>query len=117
MKKISFLFLLIINIGCVNSSEKITTIKGGYLFFDDAAVLQTDHEIYGVYMSEKALELNKRAAQLQATDSEMIYVELKGIISTEKHEKILWEKKFDVKKIISVKADKKPNNTLILGTN
>ena len=72
MKKISFLFLLIINIGCVNSSEKLTTMKGGYLFFDDAAVLQTDHEIYGVYMSEKVLELNKRAAQLQATDSEMI---------------------------------------------
>jgi len=117
MKKISFIFLFIINFGCVNSSEKLTTIKGGYLFFDDAAVLQTDHEIYGVYMSEKALELNKRAAQLQATDSEMIYVELKGIISTKKHEKILWEKKFDIKKIISVKADEKPNNTLILGTN
>jgi hypothetical protein len=51
MKKISFIFLFIINFGCVNSSEKLTTIKGGYLFFDDAAVLQTDHEIYGVYMS------------------------------------------------------------------
>ena len=48
-------------------------------------------------MNTKALELNEKAKALNAKPSEIIYVELKGKISTKKDEKIMWEKKFDIK--------------------
>lgn len=116
MKKLTFLTLLLLVLGCKNNSEELSTIKGSYIFFKDAAVLQTKEEIYGVYMNEKTLELNKKAKALNAKTSEIIYVELKGSISTEEDEKIKWEKKFDIKEIISVTPRKKSKNTLILGT-
>ena len=116
MKKIGLLILLTLILGCKNSSENLTTLKGSYIFFDDAAVLQTNNEVYGVFMNAKALELNKRAEQQRTRPSEIVYVELKGIISTEEDEKIKWKKKLDISEIISISIDKKPNNTLILGT-
>ena len=116
MKKISLLILLTLIFGCKNSSDNLTTIKGSYIFFDDAAVLQTNNEVYGVYMNAKARELNKRAEQYRSTPSEIIYVELKGIVSTEEDDKIKWEKKFDIKEIVSISIEEKERNTLILGT-
>lgn len=116
MKKIGLLILLTLIFGCKNSSDNLTTIKGSYIFFDDAAVLQTNNEVYGVFMNAKALELNKSAEQYSTTPSEIIYVELKGIVSTEEDDKIKWEKKFDIKEIVSISRTKKERNTLILGT-
>ncbi len=116
MKRLVFLTVLIFSFGCKNNSEQLSTIKGSYIFFEDAAVLQTKDEIYGVYMNEKTLELNEKAKALNAKTSEIIYVELKGSISTEKDEKIKWEKKFDIKEIISVTPKKQSKNTLILGS-
>ena len=116
MKKHIFLALFIFSFGCKSNSEKLATIKGNYIFFDDAAVLQTKDEIYGVFMNTKALELNEKAKALNAKPSEIIYVELKGKISTKKDENIMWEKKFDIKEIISVSPKKEAKKTLILGT-
>ena len=116
MKKIGLLLLLTLIFGCKNSSDNLTTIKGSYIFFDDAAVLQTNNDVYGVFMNAKALELNKSAEQYSTTPSEIIYVELKGIVSTEEDDKIKWEKKFDIKEIVSISIEEKERNTLILGT-
>lgn len=116
MKKLVLSSLFVISFGCKNNSEQLSTLKGSYIFFDDAAVLQTKDEIYGVFMNEKTIELNTKAKAVQTSPEEVIYVELKGNISTEEDEKIKWEKKFDIKKIISVIPKKQVSNTLILGT-
>jgi hypothetical protein len=116
MKKLIFFSLFVFSTGCNNNAKELTTIKGNYIFFDDAAVLQTKEEIYGVFMTSKATELNEKAKALQSSSSDIIYVELKGTISTKKDEKIMWENKFDIKEIISVLPKKQATNTLILGT-
>lgn len=116
MKKIGLLIVLTLVFGCKNSSENLTLLKGSYIYFDDAAVLQTNNEVYGVFMNAKALELNQRAEQEKTTPSDVIYVELKGIVSTKEDDKIKWEKKFDIKEIVSISRGKKERNTLILGT-
>ena len=116
MKKIGLLILLTLIFGCKNSSENLTLLKGSYIYFDDAAVLQTNNEVYGVFMNAKALELNQRAEQEKTTPTDVIYVELKGVISTDEDDKIKWEKKFDIKEIVSISRTKKERNTLILGT-
>ena len=47
--------------------------------------------------------------------SDEIITKLKGIISTEKHEKILWEKKIEIIEIIEISTKKQRNKTLIIG--
>ena len=116
MKKIGLLIVLTLVFGCKNSSENLTLLKGSYIYFDDAAVLQTNNEVYGVFMNAKALELNQRAEQEKTSPTDVIYVELKGVISTDEDDKIKWEKKFDIKEIVSISRGKKERNTLILGT-
>ena len=60
--KRKILLALIIFLGCKNSNvDQLSTIKGSYIFFEDAAVLQNTNEIYGVFMNEKARELNTLA--------------------------------------------------------
>ena len=86
-------------------------INGGWHF----SFLQTPNEIYGVYLNDKALELNKLTSSFKASPSDAIIAELKGIITTEDHDKILWEKKFEIVEIISTSSKKETKNTLILG--
>ena len=115
MKRLILYTLIILSFGCKNKPENLTVLKGSYIFFEDAAVLQTPNEIYGVYLNDKALELNKLARSFKANPSDAIIAELKGIISTEDHDTILWEKKFEIVEIISTSSKKETENTLILG--
>jgi len=57
-----FIFVFAISIlGCKNNSKNssettddTTIIKGNYIYFEDAAVLQNDVEIYGVFLNDLA---------------------------------------------------------------
>ena len=106
MKKAILFTLFILTLGCKKSSENLTNLKGSFIFFDDAAVLQTSDAIYGVYLNDKAIELNKISIQYKNIASDAVSVELKGNISTETHDKILWEKKFEIIEIISIESKK-----------
>ena len=92
MKKILALALLILSFGCKNTSEELTTLKGSYMFFEDAAVLQASNEIYGVYLNDKAIALDEASKKFKPTPTDVIIAEVKGRVSTEKHEKILVNK-------------------------
>jgi hypothetical protein len=78
--------------------------------------LQNDVEIYGVFLNALAKELNEKAAPLKTTDTDMVSVEVKGIISNKKDADILWENKIEIVEIISVSAAKETENILKLGT-
>ena len=115
MKRLILYTLMILGCGCKNNPENLTVLKGTYIFFEDAAVLQTPNEIYGVYLNDKAVELNKLAMSYIAGPSDEVIAELKGIISTDDHDKILWEKKFEIIEIVSTSTKKETKDTLILG--
>jgi hypothetical protein len=123
MKHLLFFVFAILVLGCKNNSkstteisDELTTVKGNYIFFEDAAVLQNDVEIYGVFLNALAKELNEKAAPLKTTDTDMVSVEVKGIISNKKDADILWENKIEIVEIISVSAAKETENILKLGT-
>ena len=123
MKKILLFVFVISVLGCKNSTENksestddSTIITGNYIFFEDAAVLQNDVEIYGVILNDLAKELNKKAAPLKTNDTDMVSVKVKGIISTEEDPVILWEKKLEIVEIISISLAKETENLLKLGT-
>ena len=117
MKKLLVFFLITSVLSCKNTNDDVpSTIKGNYIFFEDAAVLQSENQIYGVFLNAKAKELNKKAAPLKDNETDMISVEVSGIISNKKDAKILWENKIEIIEIIAVSSVKMGDNTLKLGT-
>lgn len=123
MKKLAILVFAITILGCKNNSKNNTEVSdnselitGNYIFFDDAAVLQNDSEIYGVILNDLVKELNKKAALLKTNETDMVNLEVRGIVSTKEDPKILWEKKLEIVEIINVSAAKETENILKLGT-
>ncbi|MFI1772887.1 hypothetical protein [Thalassobellus citreus] len=96
-------------------NDGLTTLKGQFVFYDDAAVLQTPTEIYGVFITDKMKELETLAKQHKKAPTDMVKVEIKAKVSTQKDDKILWDKKVEVVEIIKVSAINKDNNVVKLG--
>ena len=97
-------------------SDGLTHLKGEFVYYDGAAVLQTQVEIYGVLITDKLEELNKQAEQYKSEPTDMVQVEIRGKISNEKNEKILWANKVEIVEILEVEPNpKKENNVIKLG--
>ena len=123
MKKLLIFVFVISILGCKNNSKNSSEttddteiITGNYIFFKDAAVLQNDVQIYGVILNDLAKELNKKAAPLETNETDMVSVEVRGIISTKENPKILWENKLEIVEIISISTAEETENILKLGT-
>ncbi|GAA3595486.1 hypothetical protein Q4Q39_07495 [Flavivirga amylovorans] len=110
MKKAFFIaILLAVFISC----EKGEIIKGEFVYYDGAAVLQTQDEIYGVLVTDKMHELNKKAEAFKSEPTDMVPVEIRGRITNKKDEKILWENKVEIVEILNVTAPKKEDNNVV----
>lgn len=96
-----------------NQNEGLTLLKGDFVYYEGAAVLQTQTEIYGVFVNNKMLELNKLAEKYKTTPTDMVNVEIRGKVSNIKDDKILWENKVEVVEIINVTQPNKENNNVI----
>jgi len=94
-------------------SDGLTLLKGEFVYFDGAAVLQTNSEIYGVLVTDELEALNNQAKAYKTEPTDMVQVEIRGKITNQKDEKILWENKVEVVEIISVKASPKEENKVI----
>ena len=96
-------------------SDGLTLLKGDFVYYGGAAVLQTHSEIYGVLITDKMLELNKEAEAYKTEPTDMVQVEIRGKITNKKDEKILWENKVEIVEIINVSAPKEKDNVVKLG--
>lgn len=117
MKKVIILSLFLIAFSCNEKSDSEVNIRGTFIYFEDAAVLQSNNEIYGVFLDKKANELIEKAKNLKANESDEIKVELQGEVSTKNDDKIFWDKKFKITRIISISLRKEKQKTIILGEN
>ncbi|MDO5972250.1 hypothetical protein Q4Q35_20825 [Flavivirga aquimarina] len=94
-------------------NDGLTLLKGDFVFYDGAAVLQTHTNIYGVLITDKMQELNKKAEAFKLKPTDMVPVAIRGKITNEKHEKILWDNKVEVIEILNVTAPKKEDNNVV----
>ncbi|AUP79805.1 hypothetical protein [Flavivirga eckloniae] len=94
-------------------NDGLTLLKGDFVFYDGAAVLQTHANIYGVLVTNKMHELNKRAESYKSNPTDMVSVEIRGRVTNEKHEKILWENKVEIVEILDVTAPKKDDKNIV----
>ncbi|TJY38083.1 hypothetical protein [Pontimicrobium aquaticum] len=127
MKKLMLLLAIIAFIGCKKetksvenstasekgSSERtekqndgLTLLKGDFIYYADAAVLQTHNEIYGVIINEKMHELNEQVKQYKKADTDMASVEIRGIITPKPENEEGWPLRVEIKEILNVS---KPN--------
>ena len=94
-------------------SDGLTLLKGEFVYYDGAAVLQTNSEIYGVLITDKLEELQKQAEKHKSEPTDMVQVEIRGKITNQKDEKILWENKVEIIEILDVKPGSKDENKVI----
>ena len=94
-------------------SDGLTLLKGEFVYYNGAAVLQTNSEIYGVLITNKLEELQKQAEKYKSEPTDMVQVEIRGKITNQKDEKILWENKVEVIEILDVQPGSKKENKVI----
>ncbi len=82
--------------------ENITTLKGEYVYFADAAVLQTKSQIFGVIIDEKCKELNQKAEAFKKEPTDFVQIEIKGIIMPKPEGTEGWENRVKITEIINV---------------
>ena len=83
--------------------DGLVLIKGEFVYFADAAVLQTNSSsIYGVVINEKMHELNKFAQQYKKEPTDYVSVEIRGEIIPKPENEEGWPYRINIKEILSV---------------
>lgn len=96
-------------------NDGLTLLKGDFVYYDGAAVLQTHADIYGVFITNKMHELNKLVEQYKKVPTDMVPVEIRGKITTEKDDVILWDQKVEIVEILNVFEPKNNDDVVKLG--
>ncbi len=83
--------------------DGLVLIKGEFVYFADAAVLQTNSSsIYGVVINEKMHELDKLAQQYKKEPTDYVSVEIRGEIIPKPENEEGWPYRINIKEILSV---------------
>ena len=137
MKKLLTLFLVAsVFIGCKNDAKTETqasnavlengkTAKqndglrlmvGEFIYYGDAAVLQTRNDIYGVVINDKMHELDNMAKAFKNDPTDYVTVQVRGKLIPKPESEEGWPFRFDIKEIESVKKhESKENDVIKLG--
>jgi hypothetical protein len=114
MKKIIlFLFISLVLIGCKNESKSVSfypdedtteliTLSGDFIYYADAAVLQTTNEIYGVVIDEKMHELNEAVKSYKNELTDMVSVTVKAKKYEKPENEEGWPFRIEIKEIVKV---------------
>ena len=94
-------------------NDNLTLLKGDFLYYADAAILQTKSEIYGVIINEKMHELHEKVKVHKEEDTDMVPVEIKGIIGPKPENEEGWDYRINIIEIIKVSKPNKENNQVI----
>ncbi|HMB99776.1 MAG TPA: hypothetical protein VKN14_01940 [Flavobacteriaceae bacterium] len=137
MKKVIFIFLISsLALGCKNDKKKesqeavvesedgitakqkdgLTLLKGEFVYYADAAVLQTHAEVYAVVIDDKMHELDNLVQKYKQEATDMIPVEIRGKITPKPDDEEGWPYRVEIKEILNVfQPDPKDNNVIKLG--
>ena len=97
-------------------SDGLTLLKGDFVYYADAAVLQTHAEVYVVVIDAKMHELNNQVTKFKQEATDMIPVEIRGKITPKPADEEGWPYHVEIKEILNVyKPDAKDNNLIKLG--
>lgn len=126
MKKTFFLiFILMAFASCKNDSKSpvvgeeshdqsnVRELTGNFIYYADAAVLQTRSELFGVIEDEKTLELVKMAEPLKDQPTDEVKVTLKVKVTKKPEHEEGWENRVEIIDIITVSKVDQNNSNII----
>ena len=99
-----------------NQNDGLTFLKGEFIYYADASVLQTRQQMYGVVIDEKMHELNLMAKNFKNDDTDFVVVEIRGKITPKPKDEEGWDYRVEIKEIVNVKAASKNSDVVKLGT-
>jgi len=79
------------------AKEDFTLVKGDFIYYADAAVLQTNKEIYGVVINEKMHELDALVKKYKKEETDMVPVQVRGEIISKPEGEEGWPLNLDIK--------------------
>ena len=127
MKKLVLILCLTALVACKTDKKEVSTetveevvayevLKGSYLYYADAAILQTPTEVYGVVLNENSVALDKKVKPYKVLDTDMVPVEIKGEIIPKSEGEEGWPLKVKIVEILKVtKPAPEKNDVITLG--
>jgi hypothetical protein len=73
-----------------------------YIFYNNAGVLQTSKDVYGIIINEKALELNEKLSLIKKDEFDFVPVILKGKLSSKNENEEGWSVKLEITEIVEI---------------
>lgn len=88
-------------------------LKGDFIYYADAAVLQTPSEVYAVVIDSMMHELNDAVAEFKKEPTDMVPVAIRAKITPKPENEEGWENRIQILEIIKVYKPKPENNNVI----
>ena len=77
-------------------------LSGDYVFYNNAAVLQTNKKVYGIIINEKVNELNQKLSSIKNDEYDFIPVILKGNLQNKNEDEEGWPVKLEITEIVEI---------------
>ncbi len=99
----------------LKQSDGLISLYGNYLYVekDNAAVLQTPTQVYGVVVNDKAKALNVEVEKFKKEPYDMVPVTIRGRIFKNEGTTTEWENKIEIKEILKVSEPNPEENDVI----
>ncbi|MEZ4855408.1 MAG: hypothetical protein R2812_02895 [Gelidibacter sp.] len=98
------------------TTDNIRQVTGNFIYYADAAVLQTKSELFGVIENEKMKELVEKSKAYKNEPTDEVVVTLKVKVSKKPENEEGWENRVDIIDIVSIaKANPDDNDIIKLG--
>lgn len=111
--------------GCKNDPNKVAssssyskedgliTMRGEFIFIDNAAVLQTSADIYGVVVDDKMNELYTAVKPYQTSPTDMVPVTVRVLKFEKPNNEEGWPYRVEIKEILKVESPDLNKNDVI----
>jgi len=94
-------------------SDGLTLLKGEFIYYADAAVLQTHREMYAVIVDAKMQELNERAKAFKKEATDFVQVEIRGKITPKPENEEGWPYRVAIKEILNVSKSTEESSEVV----
>ena len=97
----------------VETKTGVKQLKGEFIYYSDAAVLQTTNEVYGVVIDSMMHVLQNRVGQYKKEETDMVPVAIRGEVVAKQEGEEGWPYNVKVLEVLKVYEPQAENNNVI----
>ncbi len=96
-----------------NQNDGLIAIQGQFIYYADAAVLQTPSRMYGVVINEKMHDLDEQAKTYKTEPTDMVPVTVRGRMFKKPEGEEGWEDRIEIIEILKVSPPNPEDNDVV----